>query len=180
MQGWSKDLPAGSNRVFLFDGSLKVADLSCCLFERKDTGGKASGFAGILDLNDGLPSAPVRAFFTGGAAGWNKVDVHERGTVSGARALPGLIRALLPRLNAAGGSRAKLEALTHRFDGRETVSELDVPVRVGLDFCAAADPDGVVPFRMVVEPRGSRGGGLSALRERLVATGQCVDTAETA
>ncbi|WP_299472502.1 hypothetical protein [uncultured Roseibium sp.] len=152
MQGWSKDLPAGSNRVFLFDGSLKVADLSCCLFERKDTGGKASGFAGILDLNDGLPSAPVRSLFFRGRSGWNKVDVHERGTVSGARALPGLIRALLPRLNAAGGSRAKLEASTHRFDGRETVSELDVPVRVGLDFCAAADPDGVVLSGWLLNP----------------------------
>ncbi|MET1412238.1 hypothetical protein ABVF61_08235 [Roseibium sp. HPY-6] len=151
-QGWSKDLPAGSNRVFLFDGSLKVADLSCCLFERKDTGGKASGFAGILDLKDGFPSAPVRSLFFRGRSGWNRVDVHERGTVLGARALPGHVRALLPRLNAAGGARARLEALAHRFDGRETVSELDVPVRVGLDFSAAAGPDGIVLSGWLLNP----------------------------
>ncbi|MEM8703790.1 MAG: hypothetical protein AAGF82_18340, partial [Pseudomonadota bacterium] len=54
VQGWSKEPPLGRNRVFVFDGALRVADLSCCLFERKDTGGKAPGFAGILDKVEGV------------------------------------------------------------------------------------------------------------------------------
>lgn len=152
IQGWSKEPPLGRNRVFVFDGALRVADLSCCLFERKDTGGKAPGFAGLLDKVEGVGASAIRSLFFRGRNGWTKVDVHERGTVSPARALPGHLRALLPRLNASGGARGKLEKASQRFDGRETVSELDVPVRIGVDFCAATHCGSVVISGWLLNP----------------------------
>lgn len=152
IQGWSKEPPLGRNRVFVFDGALRVADLSCCLFERKDTGGKAPGFAGILDKVDGVGASAIRSLFFRGRNGWNKVDVHERGTVSPARALPGHLRALLPRLNASGGARAKIEKASQRFDGRESVSELDVPVRIGVDFGAATNCGSVLISGWLLNP----------------------------
>ncbi|WP_434055880.1 MAG: hypothetical protein RDA78_13830 [Roseibium sp.] len=152
IQGWSKEPPVGRNRVFVFDGSLRVADLSCCVFERKDTGGKAPGFAGILDNAEGVDAPAIRSLFFRGRSGWNKVDVHEKSTVSPARALPGHLRALLPRLNMSGGAREKLERASLRFDGRESVSELDVPVRIGVDFCAATHCGSVVISGWLLDP----------------------------
>ncbi|WP_306141658.1 hypothetical protein [Roseibium sp. MMSF_3412] len=152
IQGWSKEPPLGRNRVFVFDGALRVADLASCLFERKDTGGKAPGFAGILDKVDGVRAPAIRSLFFRGRSGWTKVDVHERGTVSPARALPGHLRALLPRLNASGGAREKLERASQRFGGRETVSELDVPVRIGVDFCAATNCGSVLISGWLLNP----------------------------
>ncbi|WP_281929903.1 hypothetical protein [Roseibium album] len=152
VQGWSKELPAGNNRVFVFDGSLNVADFSCCLFERKDTGGKAAGFSGILDPGEPLATSSIRNLFFRGRSGWNKVDVHDKRTISTARALPGQIRALLPRLGVAGDGRSRLETAAQRFDGRETVSELDVPVRVGIDFCAATNTGEVILCGWLLNP----------------------------
>ena len=152
VQGWSKELPAGNNRVLVFDGDLNVADFCCCLFERKDTGGKAAGFSGMLETGHAPVLSSIRSVFFRGRSGWNKIDVHDKRTVPSARGLPGLIKALLPRLGASGDGRAKLEVASQRFDGRETVSELDVPVRIGIDFCAMAKSGEVVLCGWLLNP----------------------------
>lgn len=185
IQGWSKDPPVGRNRVFVFDGSLRVADLSSCLFERKDTGGKAPGFAGILENVNDVGASEIRSLFFRGRGGWSKVDVHERGTVSQARALPGHLRALLPRLNVSGGARDKLEQASRRFDGRETVSELDVPVRIGVDFCAATHCGNIVISGWLLNPEDHaeavhlRAGERSSRLDKIWTTQNRPDVSET-
>jgi len=152
LQGWSKDLPAGSNRVFVYDGTLKVADLTCCLGERKEAGGKVSGFFALMEAAETLVPETVQSVFFRGRNGWNKVDMHDRGSISQPRALPGHIRALLPRLSAGGEGRAKLERASWRFDGRDTVGELNVPVRIGVDFSIATDGAGVLLAGWLLDP----------------------------
>ncbi|WP_417710057.1 hypothetical protein [Roseibium aggregatum] len=152
LQGWAKGMPAGTNRVFVFDGALKLGELSGSLFERKDTGGKAYGFAGLLEVEGGLDAGLLRKVFFRGRAGWSAVEVHEHRTMPPARALPSHIRALLPKLSPAGDGRARLELAGRRFDGRETVSELDVPVRVGIDFSASLDRAGVLLSGWLLNP----------------------------
>ncbi len=152
LQGWAKGMPVGTSRVFVFDGALKLGQLAGSLFERKDTGGKAHGFAGLLEVEGGLDAAQLRKVFFRGRAGWSVVEVHEHRTMPPARALPSHIRALLPKLSPAGDGRARLELAGRRFDGRETVSELDVPVRVGIDFSASLDRAGVLLSGWLLNP----------------------------
>ncbi|GAB2184077.1 hypothetical protein [Roseibium sp. LAB1] len=152
LQGWAKGMPAGVNRVFVFDGALKLGELAGSLFERQDTGGKAYGFSGLLEVEGGLDARLLRKVFFRGRAGWSVVEVHEHRTMPPARALPSHIRALLPKLSPAGDGRARLELAGRRFDGRETVSELDVPVRVGIDFSASLDRAGALLSGWLLDP----------------------------
>jgi len=152
LQGWTKGMPAGSSRVFVYDGDLKLGGLSCCLFERKDTGGKAFGFSGLLDVEGGIEAPALRKIFYRGRSGWSAVSVHEQRTMPPALALPSHIRTLLPKLSPAGGGKTRLEQAGRRFDGRETVSELDVPVRVGIDFSASVDGAGVLLSGWLLNP----------------------------
>lgn len=128
LQGWAKGMPVGTSRVFVFDGALKLGQLAGSLFERMDTGGKAHGFAGLLEVEGGLDTAQLRKVFFRGRAGWSVVEVHEHRTMPPARALPSHIRALLPKLSPrvtagpgwswrAGGSMAgkRLASSTSRF-----------------------------------------------------------------
>jgi len=152
VQGWAKELPAGSNRIFLLDGALRIANLTSALFERKDVGGKAFGFCGLVEADGGLDAGAVRNFYYRGRSGWKALDVHERRSMPGAHALPAHIKALLPKLSPAGDGRSRLQAVAQRFDGRETVGELDVPVRVAVDFCAEIDSGGVLLSGWLLNP----------------------------
>jgi len=152
VQGWARGMPAGSSRLFVLEGGLKLGALSCSLFERKDTGGKAFGFAGLLEADGGVNAEAIRKIFFRGRSGWSAVEVHERRSMPPARALPSHIRALLPKLSPAGDGRSRLEQAGRRFDGRETVSELDVPVRVGIDFSARIDGAGVLLSGWLLNP----------------------------
>ncbi|MDN3719230.1 hypothetical protein QW131_08360 [Roseibium salinum] len=87
-----------------------------------------------------------------GRSNWSTVDVHEKRSLLEAHGIPGQIRSLLPRLSGSGDGKRKLVAAAHRFDGRETVSELDVPVRIGIDFCAAVDRGGVMLSGWLLDP----------------------------
>jgi hypothetical protein len=152
LQGWAKGMPAGTSRVFVYDGALKVGVLSCCLFERNDTGGKAFGFSGLLEAEGGVEAGSIRRVYFRGRGGWSAVEVHDLRSMPPARALPSHIRALLPKLSPAGDGRSRLEQAGRRYDGRETVSELDVPVRVGIDFSARIDGAGVLLSGWLLNP----------------------------
>ncbi|MFC6656311.1 hypothetical protein ACFQEX_12770 [Roseibium salinum] len=152
VQGWAKGLPAGSCRVLVLGDGLTVAELTSGLFERKDTGGKAFGFSGLLTAQTRLNAHAIRSLVFRGRSNWSTVDVHEKRSLLEAHGIPGQIRSLLPRLSGSGDGKRKLVAAAHRFDGRETVSELDVPVRIGIDFCAAVDRGGVMLSGWLLDP----------------------------
>lgn len=175
VQGWAKELPAGSSRIFVFDGALKVAGLNCGLFERKDTGGKAYGFCGLVEAEDRVDAEKVRNIYLRGRTGWKALEAHERRSLTGAHALPGHIRAMLPKLSPAGDGRTHLLAAAQRFDGRETVSELDVPVRVAVDFCAEIDGSGVLLSGWLLNPEDR----VKAVYLRSSGTGYRLDTTWT-
>jgi len=152
LQGWAKGLPAGNCRVFVSGDGLTVAEMTCSLFERKETGGKAVGFAGLLEPEEALNAQSVRGVFFRGRTGWHTVEVHEKRSLLDAPALPGQVRALLPKLSGAGDGKRKLLRVSQRFDGRETVSELDLPVRVGVDFGTLVDQGGVILSGWLLNP----------------------------
>lgn len=154
LQGWSRDLTAGASRVFAVTETLHLAELTCCLFERKDTKGKAAGFAGLLETGSILDTGSLKGLFFRGRSGWNRIDVHERCARPPVRSLPGQIRALLPGLGPSGDSCSRLEQAAQRFDGSETVSALDVPVRVGLDLSTAAEGAGLLLSGWLLDPEG--------------------------
>ncbi|MCV0425183.1 MAG: glycosyltransferase [Roseibium sp.] len=157
LQGWTKDLPAGTSRVFVATGNdrsrLVQSELTCGRFERKDLAGKAHGFCGLLSAENLLTAEGIIQVFYRGRNGWNSIDVHERRSLLDGRALPAQIRALLPGLSLPStGGREKLLAASQRFDGRETVSELEMPVRLGIDFSARIDAGGVFICGWLLNP----------------------------
>ncbi len=152
VQGWTRGMPAGTNRVFLQDESFRLGVLACCMFERKDTAGKALGFAGLLEVEGGAEAGQIRRIFFRGRAGWCVIEAHDRKSVPRAHALPVHVRSLLPKLSPQGDALSRLEQTVQRFDGRETISELDVPVRVGIDFGAAVDGAGVLLSGWLLNP----------------------------
>jgi hypothetical protein len=154
VQGWVRGMPAGISKVFVMGSCLRLSTLSSCLFERTDIDGKAYGFAGLLDVEGEFDAASVRKVFFRSRSGWSAVEVYDHKVMPPARALPSHIQALLPKLHPSGDGWARLEKAGRRFDGRETVSELDVPVRIGIDFSASLDRAGVLLSGWLLNPEG--------------------------
>ncbi len=152
VQGWAQDLPAGRSKVIAIADVPQIAELSCGTFAREDLGGKGHGYCGIIEAPKPLDPARLNRFFYRGRDGWHTIEVIERRVLVEPRSVPGHIRAALPRLTVGGDTLARLRRAANRFDGRDTVSDLPIPVRIGIDLALEVAAGGILVSGWLLDP----------------------------
>ncbi|HVY19758.1 MAG TPA: hypothetical protein VHA70_06710 [Bauldia sp.] len=153
LQGWASDLPAGRTRILTVGEPPAIAELAAASYDRDDLGSRGHGFAGIVapaPLGD--PSLLTQILYRG-EEGWRAIEVYNQRKLIAAREIPGHLRSLMPRATAPEDVLIRLRRTAHRFDGRETVSQLQEPVRLGIDLAVALPGSGILVAGWLLDPR---------------------------
>lgn len=146
LQGWATQLSADETPVLVAHDGVGFATFTAALVERQDLDGRGTGFIGLLDARQGAAvdvQAVERLFFRAGD-GWRAIDVYDKRVLLTAMDVPAHIRDLTPRASASPEVVKRLRAAGERFDGRDTVSTLKKPVRMGMDLVAAVPGGGIL------------------------------------
>ena len=95
------------------------------------TGG--AGFIGLLAASEPLRAREVEGLAYRGRGGWRYASVHEHRLIGGPTETPGHIRSVLLQTHSTPAVLLRLRSAANSFEGRETISTLPVPVRLGVD-----------------------------------------------
>lgn len=144
LQGWTADLVPGRARVIAMLTEPVFAELESASFPREDLAGRGRGFCGLLTAPQPLDITRLQRLLFRGREGWRSIAVYERALALNPRDVPAHVRAEIPRLTAPAEVLARLKATGNRFDGRDTVADLKVPVRLGIDFALVVEGGGVL------------------------------------
>ncbi|HQS08092.1 MAG: hypothetical protein B7Y12_22045 [Rhizobiales bacterium 24-66-13] len=144
LQGWTADLVPGRARVIAIGADVALAELDSASFPREDLAGRSRGFAGLMAAPETCDVGRLQKILFRARDGWRAISVYERRVHLDPRDVPAHVRAVLPRLTAPTDVLAKVKAAGNRFDGRDTVSELKLPVRLGIDFALAMEGGGIL------------------------------------
>lgn len=152
LQGWTADFSGGRTKLLVAHGGLSFAALEAGTFERDDLADGARGFFGLLeDCAIRHPSEIERLFFRAND-GWRALDVYERHVVLEPITVPGHLRDGLQRGTAPQATADKLRRASQRFDGRDTVCLLDLPVRAGIDDATVIESAGTLIIGWLFDP----------------------------
>ena len=173
LQGWSRSMVPGPCRVSLVGNATPVVEeCGIAVFPRPDAPDSASGFVGLLTANQAARALDIEGLVYRGRAGWRYAAVHPRRRIAGPLETPEHIRSLLLRSHSAPDVLLSLRAAANSFDGKETVSSLPYPVRMGTDNTFEADGNLLVsgwlydPDDHVVAVRLRRGDASTRVDER--------------
>jgi hypothetical protein len=155
LQGWTTELPAVRTGVVAVAGMAHLGEVVAAAFPRDDIGDRGRGYAGLLTLRDRIESGGLERLYFRGRDGWRTIEVYERRVLVPPADAPAHVRAVLPRLIAPAETMHALRLAANRFDGRDTVSELRQPVRVGIDFALAVDGGGMLVSGWLLDPEGA-------------------------
>jgi hypothetical protein len=152
LQGWTSNFAAGRTKLLIAHGGLSPAVLEAGTFERDDLGDGARGFFGLLeDCPVRHPGEIERLYFRGND-GWRALEVYERHVLLEPITVPGHLRDGLQNGVAPQATTEKLRRASQRFDGRDTVCLLEVPVRAGIDDATVIDDAGVLIIGWLFDP----------------------------
>lgn len=173
LQGWSRSMVPGPCRVSLVGSATPVVEeCGIAAFPRPDAPDSASGFVGLLAANQAARALDIEGLVYRGRAGWRYAAVHPRRRIAGPLETPEHIRSLLLRSHSAPDVLLSLRAAANSFEGKETVSSLPYPVRMGTDNTFEADGNLLVsgwlydPDDHVIAVRLRRGDAATRLDER--------------
>jgi O-antigen biosynthesis protein len=153
VQGWATDLPPGRIRVLVASEPPMLTGLASVSYERDDLSGRGKGFAGLLQHGSLGDPASLTQFLYRGDDAWRAVDIYEHRKIIAAGEVPVHLRSLLPRATGPEDVLARLRRTAHRFDGRETVSQLQEPVRLGIDVAVHVPGAGILISGWLLDPK---------------------------
>lgn len=155
LQGWSSDLPVDLTRLIVAHDTFLVADFRMAATPREDLNGRGQGFVGVLDTGPSAihPERLQRLFFRSGD-GWRVLEVYEQRVQLASMDVPAHIRDVLPRATASAETLRILRRAGERFDGRDTVSTLKKPIRIGMDMVVEVPGGGLLVSGWMVDPDG--------------------------
>lgn len=152
IQGWTSDFSGGRTKLLIAHGGLSFAALEAGTFDRDDLADGACGFFGLLEeCSIRHPSEIQRLFFRAND-GWRALDVYERHVLLEPITVPGHLRDGLQRGKAPQATTDKLRRAAQRFDGRDTVALLEVPVRAGIDDATVIENAGTLIIGWLFDP----------------------------
>ncbi len=153
LQGWSRSMAPGRCRVSLAGNATPVVEeCGIAVFSRTDAPESASGFVGLLEANQVARALDIEGLVYRGRAGWRYAAVHPRKHIAGPLETPEHIRSLLLRSHSAPDVLLSLRAAANSFDGKETVSSLPYPVRMGTDNTFEADGGNLLVSGWLYDP----------------------------
>ncbi|MPR10437.1 hypothetical protein [Microvirga tunisiensis] len=155
LQGWAHSLPDDVTHVIVSHDGFGPAEIRSAGVERTDLGGQGRGFVALLSTANGtvLPEKLQKVFFRT-KDGWRTLDVYERKVLLPTTDVPAHIREGIPRANASQETMSILRRAGERFDGRDTVSHLKQPVRMGMDMVVEIPGGGLLVAGWMLDPEG--------------------------
>jgi hypothetical protein len=155
LQGWASDLPLDSVRVLAMHEELLAGEFNSASVPRSDLGEKGKGFVGLLDTGkSAVNPGELRKLFFRGKDGWRTLDVYDRRVLLSSTDVPAHIRDGLLHARANADTMLALRRAGERFDGRDTVSDLKVPVRIGMDMVVEVPGGGILVAGWMLDPDG--------------------------
>ncbi|WP_114944108.1 glycosyltransferase family 2 protein [Microvirga calopogonii] len=172
LQGWATDLPCDRVHVLAAHEGLMAGEFKSASVPRSDLGEQGKGFLGLLDTGTSVidPGRLKKVFFRG-RDGWRSLEVYDRRVLLSPTDVPAHIRDGLVRAHANPDTMLTLRRAGERFDGRDTVSDLKVPVRIGMDMVAEIPGGGILVAGWMLDPEGH----VDSLTLRTGATQQRID-----
>lgn len=152
LQGWSAGIAHGASRIVALGDKPYRAEFTTAVFSRDDLEGRAHGFAGVMTTADVQDASTLQRFYIRAQDGWRAIDVYDRRLLLGPREAPTHVRAILPRVRGSSEVVHALQRAGHRYDGRETVSGLPLPVRIGIDMATSITGGGLFISGWLLDP----------------------------
>ncbi|MCG5238835.1 hypothetical protein [Azospirillum doebereinerae] len=152
VQGWSRGFPCGERPVVVETEGLRLHACAAAAFHRADLPGDASGLLAVLDGSVAAPAA-IRRIHYRAADGWRHLALFEQRTILGDGVATAHARDMLGGLQDDAARRAVTRAFA-RYNGVETVSRLDAPVRIGLDMALRVPGAGLFVCGWLLDPAG--------------------------
>jgi hypothetical protein len=172
LQGWASDLSCDTVHVLAAHEGLIPGEFTSASVPRSDLGEQGKGFVGLLDTGKSTvdPSKLKKLFFRG-KDGWRTLDVYDRRVLLSSTDVPAHVRDGLTHASANAETMLTLRRAGERFDGRDTVSDLKVPVRIGMDMVVEVPGGGVLVAGWMLDPEGH----VDSLTLRAGTNGQRID-----
>lgn len=153
LQGWSGELPADGARLIVSHEGLTMADFMAAKVQRDDLGERGHGFVGILKTGGApLDLERLQRLFFRGRNGWRTLEIYEKRVHLSPLDVPAHIRDVLPRAAAGEETLSLLRKAGARYDGRDTVSSLKEPVRIGMDAVLDLPKGGILVSGWMLDP----------------------------
>jgi len=158
LQGWALGLPSDHLRVIVSQDGFLAGEFKAAATEREDLAGKGKGFIGILDTGKtSVNPENIQKLFFRTRDGWRTLDIYERRVLLPTTDVPAHIRDGLVRATAGADTLRTLRRAGERFDGRDTVSHLADPVRLGMDLVVEIQGAGMLIAGWMLDPEGRTG-----------------------
>jgi O-antigen biosynthesis protein len=153
VQGWSRHRPGARRHVIGEGAGCGLRRALFATFAREDLGGDGCGFIGLIEGPDLKAPGELRRVHLREGAGWSHLDWLEQGQRLAADVTHAHLRAMLPRLDPDAATLRRLRRIANGgFDGRDTISSLERPVRIGLDFALLAAGTGLFLGGWLLDP----------------------------
>ncbi|PVE23481.1 hypothetical protein DC522_15635 [Microvirga sp. KLBC 81] len=155
LQGWALGLPPDHVRVIVSQDGFLVGEFKAATVDREDLAGRGKGFIGMLDTGKAtIDPEKLQKLFFRGKDGWRTLDIYERRVLLPTTDVPAHIRDGLVRATANSDTLRALRRAGERFDGRDTVSHLMEPVRLGMDMVVEVPGGGMLIAGWMLDPEG--------------------------
>lgn len=167
VQGWSHGFPAGAAHVLVEAEELRSHAIAAAPFHRPDLPDDA---AGLLTVLEGPVAAPdtIRRIHFRAADGWRHLAIFEHRQLLADGVASAHARDMLGHLQGDAARRGVAAAIAARYNGVETVSQLQAPVRMGLDMAVRVPGAGLFVCGWLLDPTQAvravtvKGGGMTA------------------
>ncbi|KQV34934.1 MULTISPECIES: hypothetical protein [unclassified Rhizobium] len=155
LQGWNRGMAPSTYRMCAVGSTAPVvAECGIAVFPRAEAPEGASGFIGLLDAGQVTHAPDIEGLVFRGRAGWRHIAVHPKKRIAGPLETPEHIRSVLLRTNGAPEVLLSLRTAANSFEGKETVSGLPHPVRMGIDNIFEADGGNLLASGWLYDPEG--------------------------
>jgi hypothetical protein len=155
LQGWASDLPCDTVPVLAAHEGLLAGEFKSASVPRGDLGEHGKGFMGLLDTRkSAVDPGKLKKLFFRGRDSWRTLDVYDRRVLLSSTDVPAHIRDGLTHASAHADTMLTLRRAGERFDGRDTVSDLKVPVRIGMDMVVEVPGGGILVAGWMLDPEG--------------------------
>ncbi|WP_245416253.1 hypothetical protein [Microvirga sp. 17 mud 1-3] len=153
LQGWSSELPLDRSRLIVSHEGLTSGDFAAAKVVRDDLGERGYGFVGVLNTGEATVDLErLQRLFFRGPQGWRTLEIYDRRVRLAPIDVPAHIRDVLPRAAAEAETLALLQKMGARYDGRDTVSSLKEPVRIGMDAVLDLAKGGILVSGWMLDP----------------------------
>ena len=155
LQGWALGIAPGELRIGILARDFTIADAAVAGFDRPDLLPPAQGFvAFIKDAREVGPETVRGVFCEAGARFLYLEVVQPHRILLGEADAVAHLADMLPRLRAVERVLRSLKRVCRpRFRGRDTVGELDAPVRIAVDLVLAEPGAGILVIGWLLDPQ---------------------------